>query len=74
VLAGIGTRYSGRDGIAPIVVADRREVIGQEITKERSPSDSCRFGAQQMIDILYLIVGTLFFVAAWVFTKACDKL
>jgi len=27
-----------------------------------------------MIDIFYLIVGTLFFVAAWAFTKACDKL
>jgi len=27
-----------------------------------------------MIDIIYLIVGTLFFVAAWAFTKACDKL
>jgi len=27
-----------------------------------------------MIDIFYLIVGTLFFVACWAFTKACDKL
>jgi hypothetical protein len=27
-----------------------------------------------MIDILYVIVGMLFFVAAWAFTKACDKL
>jgi hypothetical protein len=74
VLPSTGTRGSGRNGIAPILVADRREVIGQEITQERSPSDSCRFGAQQMIDILYVIIGTLFFVAAWAFTKACDKL
>jgi len=27
-----------------------------------------------MIDIFYIIVGTLFFVAGWAFTKACDKL
>jgi len=27
-----------------------------------------------MIDIIYIIVGTLFFVACWAFTKACDKL
>jgi len=27
-----------------------------------------------MIDIIYVIVGTLFFVACWAFTKACDKL
>jgi len=27
-----------------------------------------------MIDIFYIIVGTLFFVACWAFTKACDKL
>jgi len=27
-----------------------------------------------MIDILYVIVGMLFFVVAWAFTKACDKL
>jgi len=27
-----------------------------------------------MIDILYLVVGALFFVACWAFTKACDKL
>jgi len=27
-----------------------------------------------MIDIIFVILGTLFFVAAWAFTKACDKL
>jgi len=27
-----------------------------------------------MIDIAFVIVGTLFFVACWAFTKACDKL
>jgi len=27
-----------------------------------------------MIDLIYIIVGTLFFVACWAFTKACDKL
>jgi len=27
-----------------------------------------------MIDIFFIVVGTLFFVAAWAFTKACDKL
>jgi hypothetical protein len=27
-----------------------------------------------MIDIAFVLVGTLFFVVAWAFTKACDKL
>jgi hypothetical protein len=56
------------------VVADPGEGIGREITPERPPRDSRGFGANQMIDIFYLVIGTLFFVAAWAFTKACDKL
>jgi len=27
-----------------------------------------------MLDIFYLAVAVLFFVASWAFTKACDKL
>jgi len=27
-----------------------------------------------MIDIILVVAGTLFFVVAWAFTKACDKL
>jgi len=27
-----------------------------------------------MLDIFYVIVVLLFFVASWAFTKACDKL
>jgi hypothetical protein len=71
---GVRTGGSGRDWSAPNVVADGGQGLGQEITKERSPRVSCRFGAEQMIDIFYIIVGTLFFVAGWAFTKACDKL
>jgi hypothetical protein len=56
------------------VVANTSEGIGSEIAQERSPRDSCRFGAEQMIDIFFVVVGTLFFVACWAFTKACDKL
>ena len=50
------------------------EGIGPEIAQERSSRNSCRFGAEQMIDILFIVIGTLFFVACWAFTKACDKL
>jgi len=27
-----------------------------------------------MLDLLYLLVGALFFVCCWAFTKACDRL
>jgi len=27
-----------------------------------------------MLDIFYIVITILFFVASWAFTKACDKL
>jgi len=27
-----------------------------------------------MLDIFYIVIVILFFVASWAFTKACDKL
>jgi len=27
-----------------------------------------------MVDIAYLLVGVLFFVGCWIFTRACDRL
>jgi len=27
-----------------------------------------------MLDILYIVITILFFVASWAFTKVCDKL
>jgi len=56
------------------MVADRGEGFGPKVAPQRSSRNSCRFGAEQMIDILFIVIGTLFFVACWAFTKACDKL
>jgi len=27
-----------------------------------------------MLDLLYVLIGALFFVGCWAFTKACDRL
>jgi hypothetical protein len=56
------------------MVAHLGEGFGRKIAAQRPSRDSCRFGAKQMIDIFYVVIGTLFFVACWAFTKACDKL
>ena len=30
--------------------------------------------SEPMLDLIYLLIGTLFFVGCWAFTKACDQL
>src|SRR5579864_6900371 len=59
-------------GGRPVTVP--REGFGGKIAKQWPSRDSYRLGAKQMTDIFFVLVGILFFVAAWAFTKACDKL
>jgi hypothetical protein len=56
------------------MVAEPGKEFGHKVAAQRPSRDSCQFGARLMIDIAFVIVGTLFFVACWAFTKACDKL
>ena len=30
--------------------------------------------SEPMLDLIYLLIGTVFFVGCWAFTKACDRL
>jgi hypothetical protein len=31
-------------------------------------------GGKEMLDLFYITIGVLFFVMAWYFTRACEKL
>ena len=56
------------------MVADVRAKTGRTPPSRRTRSSGDKNGVTNMLDAFYVVVGCLFLLGCWAFTKACDRL